>query len=86
MKTKTEDSVKEEVEKMFKLGIIRVAKYNEWLSNIVHVRKKNGKIRVCVDYRDLNKATPKDVYPMLVVDMLINVVTGHEMVSFMDGV
>ncbi|KAL6222115.1 hypothetical protein ACLB2K_005507 [Fragaria x ananassa] len=85
MKTETADGVKEEVEKMFKSGIIRVEKYNEWLSNIVHVHKKKGKIRVGVDYRDLNKATPKDVYPMLVADMLIDVVAGHEMLSFMDG-
>ncbi|KAL6192126.1 hypothetical protein ACLB2K_038513 [Fragaria x ananassa] len=84
MKTETADAGKEEVEKMFKSGIIRVAKYNEWLSNIVPVRKKNGKIRVCVYYRDLNKATPKDVYPMLVADMLIDAVAGHEMLSFMD--
>ncbi|KAL6210235.1 hypothetical protein ACLB2K_015468 [Fragaria x ananassa] len=52
---------------------------------LIHVRKKNGKIRVCVDYRDLNKATPKDVYPMPVADMLIDAVVGHEMLSFMDG-
>lgn len=85
MKTETADAVKEEAEKMFKSGIIRVAKYNEWLSNIVPVRKKNGKIRVCVDYRDLNKATLKDVYLMPMVDMLIDDVAGQEMLSFMDG-
>ncbi|KAL6189508.1 hypothetical protein ACLB2K_040896 [Fragaria x ananassa] len=84
MKTETTNAVKEEVEKMFKSGIIRVEKYNEWLSNIVPICKKNGKIRVCVDYRDLNKATPKDVYPMPVADMLIDVVARHEMLSFMD--
>ncbi|XP_024190383.1 uncharacterized protein LOC112194368 [Rosa chinensis] len=59
---------------MHKSGIIRVAKYNQWLSNIVSVRKKNGKMRVCVEYRDLNLATPKDVYPMLVADMLVDAV------------
>ncbi|KAK9914412.1 hypothetical protein M0R45_038193 [Rubus argutus] len=59
MNADTMTSVKEEVEKMHKSGIIRVAKYNEWLSNIVPVRKKNGKMRVCVDYRDLNNATSK---------------------------
>ncbi|KAL6214014.1 hypothetical protein ACLB2K_013452 [Fragaria x ananassa] len=85
MKTETSDTVKEEVEKMFRSSIIRVAKYNEWMSNIVPVHKKNGKIRVCVDYRDLNKATPKDVYPMHVADMLIDAVTEHKMLSFMDG-
>ncbi|XP_050374551.1 uncharacterized protein LOC126792105 [Argentina anserina] len=56
----------------------------EWLSNIVPVRKKNGKIRVCVDYMNLNAATPKDVYPMPVADMLVDAVAGHELLSFMD--
>ncbi|XP_024179271.1 uncharacterized protein LOC112185255 [Rosa chinensis] len=73
MNSETQVLVKEEVEKMHKSGIIRVAKYNQWLSNIVSVRKKNGKMRVCVDYRDLNLATSKDVYPMPVADMLIPV-------------
>ncbi|XP_024164019.1 uncharacterized protein LOC112170997 [Rosa chinensis] len=85
MNSKTQVLVKEEVEKMHKSGIIRVAKYNKWLSNIVLVRKKNGKIRVCVDYIDLNVATPKDVYPMPVADMLVDAVAGHELLSFMEG-
>ncbi|XP_024172220.1 uncharacterized protein LOC112178292 [Rosa chinensis] len=42
-------------------------------------------MRVCVDYRDLNLATPKDVYPMPVADMLVDAVAGHELLSFMDG-
>ncbi|XP_062013814.1 uncharacterized protein LOC133730196 [Rosa rugosa] len=46
---------------------------------------QNGKMRVCVDYRDLNLATPKDVYPMSVADMLVDAVAGHELLSFMDG-
>ncbi|XP_062020853.1 uncharacterized protein LOC133737271 [Rosa rugosa] len=70
MNFETQVLVKEEVEKMHKSGIIRVAKYNQWLSNIVPVRKKNGKMKVFVDYRDLNVATPKDVYPIPVADML----------------
>ena len=85
MNADTIASVKEEVEKMHKSGIIRVAKYNEWLSNIVPVHKKNGKMRVCVDYRDLNTATPKDVFPIPVADLLVDAVARHEMLSFMDG-
>ncbi|XP_040369413.1 uncharacterized protein LOC121051284 [Rosa chinensis] len=42
-------------------------------------------MRVCVDYRDLNLAIPKDVYPMPVADMLVDAVAGHELLSFMDG-
>jgi len=47
--------------------------------------KKNGKVRVCIDYRDLNKATPMDSYPMPVADMLVDAIAGHKVISFMDG-
>lgn len=47
IRAETQILVKEEVEKMYKSGVIRVVKYNEWLSNVVPVKKKNGKIRVC---------------------------------------
>ncbi|XP_050385240.1 uncharacterized protein LOC126801817 [Argentina anserina] len=86
MSADTAVTVKKEVQNMFQAGIIRPAKYSQWLSNIVPVRKKNGKIRVCVDYRNLNTATPKDVYPMPVADMLVDAVAGHELLSFMDGI
>ena len=50
------------------------------------VEKKNsGKIRVCIDFRDLNNATPKDEYPMPIADMLINVASEHRVISFLDG-
>jgi len=49
------------------------------------VYKKNGKVRVCLDFRDLNKATPMDSYPMPVVDMLVDAATGYKVISFMDG-
>jgi len=52
----------------------------------VPVEKKNsGKIRVCIDFRDLNKATLKDEYPMPIADMLINEASGHHVISFLDG-
>ena len=56
----------------------------DWISNIVPVEKKDsGKIRVCIDFRDLNKATPKDEYPMPIADMLINEASGHRVISFL---
>ena len=51
--------VKEEVSRLLKAGFIRTARYVEWLSNIVPVMKKNGKLRVFIDFRDLNTATPR---------------------------
>ena len=47
--------------------------------------KKNGKLRVCIDFIDLNKATPMDGYPMAIVDMLVDAAAGHKVISFMDG-
>uniref|UniRef100_A0A2N9GAK5 RNA-directed DNA polymerase n=1 Tax=Fagus sylvatica TaxID=28930 RepID=A0A2N9GAK5_FAGSY len=56
-----------------------------WLSNIVPVKKKNGQIRCCVDFRNLNKACPKDEFPLPNMDLLIDSAAGHAMFSFMDG-
>ena len=64
--------VKEEIERLLKAGFIRTARYVEQLSNIVPVIKKNGKLRVCIDFRDINRATPKDEYPMLIDDTLVD--------------
>lgn len=47
--------------------------------------KKNGKLRVCIDFSDVNRATPKDEYPMLIADLLVDPATGHKVISFMDG-
>jgi hypothetical protein len=52
--------VKKEVERLIEANFIRPCRYAEWISNIVHVYKKNGNMRVCIDFRDLNRATPMD--------------------------
>jgi hypothetical protein len=54
--------VKKEVERLIEANFIRPCRYAEWISNIVPVYKKNGKMRVCIDFRDLNRATPMDGY------------------------
>jgi hypothetical protein len=77
--------VKKEVERLIEANFIRPCRYAEWISNIVHVYKKNGKMRVCIDFRDLNRATPMDGYPMPVADLLVDAATGHKFISFMDG-
>ena len=55
------EAVKEEVNKLKQVGVIKEAFYPEWLTNTVVVKKKSGKWRVCVDFIDFNKASPKDV-------------------------
>ena len=71
---------------MLDAGFIRSCRYADWISNIVPVEKKDsGKIRVCIDFRDLNKATPKDEYPMPIANMLINEASVHHVISFLDG-
>ena len=62
-----------------------MVEYHEWLANVVPVPKKNDKVRVCVDFRDLNKASPKDDFPLPHIDMLMDSTTRHSMLSFMDG-
>jgi hypothetical protein len=85
MRTEVLEEVKEEIEKMLEAGFIRSCRYAKWISSIVHVQKKDGRWRVCVDFRDLSRATPKDGYPMPIAETLINAATGKKILSFMDG-
>ena len=62
-----------------------MVEYPEWLANVVPISKKDDKVRVCVNYRDLNKASPKDDFPLPHIDMLVDSTVGHSMLSFMDG-
>ena len=57
----------------------------EWLVNIVPVSKKDGRVRMCVDYRDLNKACPNDDFPLPYIDTLVDSIASSAMYSFMDG-
>jgi hypothetical protein len=77
--------VKKEVERLLDANFVRPCRYVEWISNIVPIYKKNGKMRVCIDFRDLNRATPMDGYPMPVADLLVDAAAGHKVISFMDG-
>ena len=77
--------MKEEVQKQLNVGFISVVEYLKRLANVVPVPKKDGKVRVCVDFWDLNKANPKDDFPLPHIDMLVDSTVGHSMLSFMDG-
>ncbi|KAK5776974.1 hypothetical protein PVK06_044939 [Gossypium arboreum] len=77
--------IKEEVKKQFDVGFLQTSKYPEWVANIVPVPKKDGKVRMCVDYRDLNRASPKDNFPLPHIDTLVDNTAKHSLFSFMDG-
>nr|XP_027189420.1 protein NYNRIN-like [Cicer arietinum] len=77
--------IREEVKKQFDAGFLAVAKYPQWVANIVPVPKKDGKVRMCVDYRDLNKASPKDDFPLPHIDVLVDSTAQYSLFSFMDG-
>ncbi|XP_070679188.1 uncharacterized protein [Malus domestica] len=86
MSKEIEEKVKEKIERLVKAGFIKPAKYVEWLANIVPVLKAVTKVvRCCVDYRNINGATPKDEYPMPMADLSIDAVAKHKVLSFMDG-
>ena len=71
---------------MLEANFIRPCRYADWISNIVPVEKKGtGKIRVCIDFCNLNRVTPKDEYPMPIADMLVNDASGYKVISFLDG-
>ncbi|XP_077252355.1 uncharacterized protein LOC143891700 [Tasmannia lanceolata] len=76
-------AIKEEVDKLLQAGFIREIHYSEWLANVVMVKKSSKKWRICVDFANLNKACPKDHYPLPRINMLIVATSGHEMLSFM---
>lgn len=78
-------AVNEEVDRLLGAGSIAEVRYPEWLANPVVVKKKNGKWRVCVDFTDLNKACPKDSYPLPSIDRLVESTAGNEMLTFMDA-
>ncbi|GAU40633.1 hypothetical protein TSUD_190100 [Trifolium subterraneum] len=61
--------IKEEVQKQIDAGFLITSEYPQWLANIVPVPKKDGKVRMCVDYRDLNRASPKDDFPLPHIDI-----------------
>ena len=79
------DAVKDEVIKLKRAGAIKEVFYPEWLANTVVVKKKSGKLRVCVDFTDLNKACLKVLYPIPRIDQLVDATASHPRMSFLDG-
>ena len=80
-----EAQITQEVKKLLATSFIKPIQHPKWLSNIVPVKKKNGQIRCCVDFCNLNKACPKDEFPLPNVDLLVDSAAKNSMFSVMDG-
>ena len=76
--------IKAKITKLVEAKFIRQCRYAEWISNVVVVYRKNGKLRVCIDFRNVNKATSMDGYPMSVANLLVDATAEHRIISFMD--
>ena len=79
------DIVKEEIQKLLESKFIYPISDSEWVSPLLIVPKKIGKWRVCVDYRELNKATQKDHIPLPFIDQVLDTLSGKNFFSFLDG-
>jgi hypothetical protein len=75
---------KAEVQRLLDAGFIREVIYPKWLSNVIMVRKKNGKWRMCMDFTDLNKCCPKDDFLLTRIDQIVDSTTTSEMMTLLD--
>eukprot|EP00253_Pinus_taeda_P010466 PITA_10466 len=80
-----QDIVREELQKLLKVNCIYPISDSQWVSPLVVVPKKNGKWRICVDYRQLNKATLKDYFLLPFIDQVLDTLAGKSSFSFLDG-
>ena len=78
-------AIVKEVRKLLEADFIREIYYSNWLANVVMVKKANEKWRMCIDFMDLNRACPKDSYPLPRIDTLVDSTARHDLLSFMDA-
>ena len=78
------EAIRVEVTQLLAAGFIREVTHLEWLANPILVEKKNGEWRMCVDYTDLNKHCPKDPFPLLRIDQVVDLIAGCALLSFLD--
>ena len=78
-------AIKDEIEKLLKSSFIYPIPLKEWVSNPVLVDKKQGEIRICTDFCDLNHSCPKDNFPTPFIDQILDECARSEVFSFMDG-
>ncbi len=78
-------AVEQDIKKLLATRFIQLVEEATWLSPIVVVLKKNGKLKICVDFRKLNKVTKKNPYPLPFSNEILNIVVGYEVYSFLEG-
>ena len=78
-------AIGEEITKLLVARFVREVFHSDWLANPVLIKKKSRKWRVCVDYTGLNKACPKDHFPLARMDQIVNSTSGCEILSFLDA-
>jgi hypothetical protein len=78
------EGARNEVKRLLSAGVIREVKYPEWLANTVMVKKANSKWRMCIDFIDLNKACPKDEFPLPRIDSFVDATASSELMSLLD--
>lgn len=71
--------VKEELQKLLSANFTYLVSDSQWVSPLVIVPKKNGKWRICVDYRELNKATQKDHFPFPFIDQVLDTLSRNKL-------
>jgi hypothetical protein len=77
--------VKQDIDKLLAIGFIQFVKEATWLSPIVVVPKKNGNLRICINFRKLNAVTKKDPYPLPFTNEVLNIIERYEAYSFLNG-
>jgi hypothetical protein len=77
-------AAKAEVQRLLEANVIREVKYSEWLANVVLIPKKNGKMRMCIDFTDLNKACKKDLFPLPRIDASVDKAAACRRFSLLD--
>ncbi|KAL0461185.1 UNVERIFIED_CONTAM: Transposon Ty3-G Gag-Pol polyprotein [Sesamum latifolium] len=82
---KKDKIIQAEIDKLVAAGHVEEIQFPEWLCNVVLVPKPDGKWRMCLDFRDLNRACPKDFYPLPRIDQLVDSTSGCELLSMMDA-
>jgi len=78
-------TVKQYIDKLLTTGFIEFVEEATWLSPIVVIPKKNGKLKICIDFKKLNATTKKDPYPFPFTYEMLNTIARYEAYSYLDG-